>query len=192
MARRLRLDQQKKRILATLAQSDNLSEACINAQINREQFRVMCADNVISVQELADCKAQYTDRVLQAANKAALDAPLQPLIKYGKPVLDADNKPVMHQQSDLNALRFLMDRLIRTQEDIKETLHGDSIPELWRLVFDGRELDTKTIRQYQGTEIEVMTQIQTRVERARKQHDYYVSHKSNGHKASTQAGLDNS
>lgn len=182
MARKLRIDQQKKRILATLAESDNLTQACAYAQCTKAQYRAMCAENVITSQELADAKAAYADRVLEAANKAALEAPLVPLVRYKTVVRDVNGQPIMQQNIDVNALRFLIERLEKSQEKLTEQareagLLDESIPAQYRLLIDARLL--------KEDELSALKEIAEAIERRKKNHDYYITHQEkwgrNGH-----------
>lgn len=182
MPRKLSETQQKRIILRVLAESDNLSQALKSAKLTRAQYRAMLASNLISEQELNDCKAEYGDRVLAAMNEMALHPPLVPLLSYGKPVLDDNGKPILYRNRDLNSLKALAERLQNSLDHAREAAGiENAIPDWARLELD--------IRQLKPDELAQLRTIAERLEASVKRHERYMRSKSNGYESSTEAEL---
>src|SRR5260370_30504192 len=112
MALRLTPAQQKKKILAILANTDNISEACKAARCTRNQFNEMCASGFISKVELLDAHLSYGDRLLSRLNEAALDGMEVPVISHGKASIGADGKPLTRREYDMTLLRVAVERYL--------------------------------------------------------------------------------
>jgi hypothetical protein len=140
MGRRLTQAQQKAKLLAVLAKTDNVSEACQAAKITKDVYRTLVASGSITPIELQDAKDSYTDRVLSRMNNVGLDGIDKPVVRYNKVQTNADGTPLMEKQYDLTALRMLGERIVRMQQEQHEQVTDDSIPALYRIVIDARLL----------------------------------------------------
>ncbi len=179
--RKLTLQQQKKRILKALGESDNITQACTSAGITRDAYRTLLADGVITSQDIADCKAHYADKVLAAMHELALNPLPVPVYDYGKPRLDSQGQPVTQRIPDIKALTYLAERLATSQEQAREARLQEEVTNPWFVTIDTREL--------KQDEIDALKAIAQRIENSKKRHDYYERSKQNNHDASQEAAL---